>query len=432
MAIPLRRLAAAALAILAGAAEAAPSAEDLFRQGINDFRAGDYRQAIRHFRAAREAGLDSPALTYNLGVSYYRLGRYDRATRAFTRLTRAPGNRGLAHYNLGLIALSRDRPAQARDHFRTAMDSPGNESVRRLARARLAELAPGPEAGPAFLLLAGASLGYDDNVVLSPDTVQDTTDADDLFLELLAIGNAQLNGSAGDGLQLKASLLVTDYADLNRFDQLALRAGPEWDRRWGAWAVDLAAYGDLVTLDRSLFELIGTAKIEGRRALGEGLSLRLRMGLSRIEAESPYAYLSGWRQRAGAELRWQGPWVAEAGYELERNDREDQRTATGFTSASPIRHELHASATYRPARRWRLRLRAALRLSRYADANTDSATGLDKVREDRRLRLTAGLRRDLNRQWSARAALERTANDSNLAGYDYTANAVRLGLERFF
>jgi hypothetical protein len=54
------------------------------------------------------------------------------------------------------------------------------------------------------------------------------------------------------------------------------------------------------------------------------------------------------------------------------------------------------------------------------------------VRKDRRLRLTAGLRRDLTREWTVRAALERTTNDSNIAAYDYTANVARLGMEHFF
>jgi tetratricopeptide (TPR) repeat protein len=334
MAHPFWRLAAAALALLAGGVQAAPSADELFRQGVTDFRAGDYRQAIRHFRAARDAGLDTPALTYNLGVSHYRLGQYDRAAEAFRRLARDPTNRGLANYNLGLVAQARDRPGRAIRYFRSALADPGSESVRRLARQRLAELEPGPDSDPSFLLLASASLGYDDNVLLSPDTVQDTTDADDGFLELLAVGNAQLSGDAGHGVQLKASLLATDYLELNRFDQLALRVGPEWDRRWQGWAVDLSAYADLVTLDRSLFETLVTGALEGRRPLGGATGLQLRLAVSRIEAEAPYAYLSGWRQRAGAELQWDGPLQAEAGYELTRNERKDLRTATGFTSAS--------------------------------------------------------------------------------------------------
>lgn len=432
MAPPIRRLSAAVLAIFSCWAHAGPAADTRFAQGVSDFRAGAYRQAIRHFLSAREAGLDSAALTYNLGVSYYRLGRYGRAAEAFTRLTRHPPNRALAYYNLGLVALAQERTARARAHFQAALASPADDSVQRLARQRLAELEPRPDDSPPFLLLASASLGYDDTLVLTTDTTEDTTDDDDWFLELLAVGSHQLYGGPRHGLQLKASLLATDYASLNRFDQLSLRAGPEWDRRWGSWAVDLAAYGDLIGLDRSLFELIATGEIEGQRHLGAAVSLRLRLGVSRIEAEPPYDYLSGARQRASAELRWNGSWQAEAGYQLEHNARADLRTDTGFTSASPMRHELYAAVTSRPAPAWRTRLRAAYRVSRYPEANTDTTTGLDRVRTDRRLHLKFSLRRDIRRDWVAVAELERTANNSNIAGYDYTANTYRLGLERFF
>jgi|GEM_PF-2556086 len=158
----------------------------------------------------------------------------------------------------------------------------------------------------------------------------------------------------------------------------------------------------------------------------------LRYRLSRIEAEAPYDYLTGTRHRAAVEGRYRAAFDVRVGYELAYNDREDSRTVTTFTSVSPTRHEVFAEADYPLGPRWTSEAKAEYRLSRYHDANTDTATGLDRVRADDRVRLQIGLRRELPWELRASAEYERTVNDSNIAAYDYTANVYRLGVERFF
>jgi tetratricopeptide (TPR) repeat protein len=419
------------MVMVAPVAHAAIAAETHFTRGVAAFQQGDYRQAAARFEAARETGLDTPALHYNLGVSYYRLGRFGASAAAFERLADDPTNRGLAHYNLGLVALARDRPDLAREHFETARDAAGDERIRRLAGQRLAEL--GRPASPRrFSALASASLGYDDNVTLAPDEFVATSDADDTFLQYLAAGTFQLRGDRHDGFQLKGSLLGFDYFDLDDFDQTYLRAGVEWDRRWNGWDTDLAAYADWVYLDGDRFETVITGEAEGLRRLTERTRLRLRYRLSRIEAEAPYDYLTGTRHRAAVEGRYSARVDARLGYELAYNDREDLGTATTFTSVSPTRHQLFAEMAYPFAATWRAEAEVAYRLSRYHDANRDSGTGLDRVREDDRIRLQAGLNRDLPWRLRAFAEYARTVNDSNIAAYDYTANVYRVGVERFF
>ncbi|MFB6259494.1 MAG: hypothetical protein ABEJ96_04640 [Thiohalorhabdaceae bacterium] len=423
------RTAAVATVLATAPAAAQTTAETHFQQGVAAYKAAAYRQAVEHFEAARAAGLTSPALLQNLGASYYRLQRYAKAEAIFTELARDPANRGIAQYNLGLIELARAHPDPARRHFRKARDATDNDRIRRLAERQLTGLG-GDEPPDRFSGLLSASLGYNDNVTLAPDDTVSGTDAD-RFLEYMAAATYQARGDRRDGLQVKGSVLGTDYTDIDRFDQTYVRVGPEWDRRWGRWDTDLAAHADFLYLDGSLFESVLTGEAEGRRELGPSTSLRLRYRFSRIEGDAPYGYLTGNRHRASVEGRYRDGFEAEAGYELEYNDRNDRTTATRFTSVSPTRHKVFLEAAY-PAGPWEAEAEAEYRYSRYHDANTDTRTGLNRVREDDRLTLEAGLSRKL--PWALRSFAEyrHTDNDSNIGYYAYTANVVQLGLERYF
>jgi len=73
-----------------------------FESGVAAFRDGDIDRAKVLLEQAREAGLDSSALLYNLGVVYFRLGLYNQAKAAFTELLVTP-HAPLARYSLGLI-----------------------------------------------------------------------------------------------------------------------------------------------------------------------------------------------------------------------------------------------------------------------------------------------------------------------------------------
>ncbi|MEF8794755.1 tetratricopeptide repeat protein [Thiohalorhabdus sp.] len=430
----LWRAAAVAAALVSTPAVAQTDAKTEFDRGVAAYKAEEYGQAVGHFQAARAAGLSSPALLHNLGSSYYRLGRYDKAEAAFRELAKDPANRGIAHYNLGLIALARDNPERARGQFQTAKESTHNDGLRRLTDEQLAEL--GDDQSPSrFYALLSASLGYNDNVTLSPDDTAASTDTDDVFLEYLAAGTFQATGNPSNGLQLKASLLGLDYTDVDRFDQTYLRAGPEWDRRLGRWDTDLAAYTDFIYLDGSLFESILTGEAEGRRELGPNTTLRLRYRFSHIEGDPPYDYLTGSRHRTSVEGRYRARVDIRLGYKLEYNDREDRSTAATFTSVSPTRHEVFLEAAY-PAGAWEAQAKAEYRRSRYHDANANDA-GLDRVREDDRIRLEASLTRKLPWDLRAFAEYQHTVNDSNIDSgnpnnYDYTATVYQFGLERYF
>lgn len=430
-----------ALLILPATALAATTPAEHFDKGVADFKAGSFQEAVRHFEAARSAGMRSPSLRYNLGVAYYHLGKLQRARSVFRELAKDPDEAALAHYNLGLIARKLDGAATARDHFRSAFRVAEDEQIRRLAEERLEELRVDREPGreqsvDPFSGLVSAALGFSDNVTLAPDEIVSTSDTDDWLLEGLAAGTFQAAGDSDAGLQLKASAYSVRYADLDAFNQDFLRLGPELDLSLGAWATDLAAYHDWVYLDGDLFERVATAEIDTHRPVGPAFRVRMRYRFSRIAGEDGFDYLSGDRHRLNLEGRLgTGPWTGRLGYELELNDREDLDLGQEFISASPTRHEISGRLGRDLGALWRGQVRAAYRLSRYPDPNVEQTTsGLVKTtREDSKLRLGIRFRRELP-WWRLRAfgEFERTRNNSSIDSYDYRANVYTAGLERLF
>src|SRR5690606_24689524 len=134
------------------------------------FAEGDYAAAAARFDAAKEAGMEGPAVDYNRAVSYYRLGNFAEAERIFRELAAAyPEMRPLAEYNLGLTLMRQARPVEARQAFERAR-AEGDAAVAALADAMLERTAPEEPIAPArkaaWIGLFDFALGYDDNVAL--------------------------------------------------------------------------------------------------------------------------------------------------------------------------------------------------------------------------------------------------------------------------
>ncbi|MFP4616353.1 MAG: hypothetical protein ACLFRB_10815, partial [Thiohalorhabdus sp.] len=342
-----------------------------------------------------------------------------------------PGSTALAHYNLGLVARKLNEPETAREHFRAAHRSAEDPKIQRLAADRLPEREAARTDRSPFSGLVSLGGGYSDNVTLQPDDGPITSGRSDTFLEALAAGTYQLRGDRSEGLQLKASALVLDYADRDAFDQTYLRAGLEWDRNPGPWALDLAAYADWITLGGDPFERVLTGEVDARRTVTPAQDLRLRYRLGLVDGADRFEHLSGTRQRADVEWQYAGGGYAlTAGYQLEYNDRDDLPDA----SVSPTRHQGSLEAQWEPARDWRATLEGSYRFSRYHDPHQTPSGPV--TREDTRLRGEAGLSRRLPWSLWARLEYQYTRNDSNIdfadPNYEYEANVYSLAVERFF
>ena len=170
-------------------AYAQSNAEARFREGNTLFRSGIYETALRRYREAASAGLDTPTLYYNTGVAAYKVGQYDLAEVAFRRAQNSSRLAALALYNLGLTYRELGRPLEAEQSFRAAASASTSRDLANLSSraadsltipleridrgnrpSRFRHPASRPEVEPPgeLRLMLSARLGQDDNVYRSP------------------------------------------------------------------------------------------------------------------------------------------------------------------------------------------------------------------------------------------------------------------------
>jgi hypothetical protein len=98
------------------------------RDGIEQFKGGDFRTAAESFSAADDSLPNEPKIAFDRGCAYAAAGEYDKAVEQFQKAAAAPDHTssGLAHYNLGSVAVARakaklgQKPDEAEGDARTA------------------------------------------------------------------------------------------------------------------------------------------------------------------------------------------------------------------------------------------------------------------------------------------------------------------------
>lgn len=112
---------------------AAMTAQETFEDGNRLFRDDLYWAALLRYRQAFEAGMNSPALHFNMGVAHYRAKQHIRARASLLKAVQSPSLRVVSHYNLGLNAYAAGDSDDALNWFRQARDQQENPQIRRLA-----------------------------------------------------------------------------------------------------------------------------------------------------------------------------------------------------------------------------------------------------------------------------------------------------------
>ncbi len=110
----------------------AMTAEQYFSDGNRLFRDDLYWAALLRYRQAREEGLDTPLLHYNMGIAHYRAGQHVRARDFLLKALQDPSLSVTAHFNLGLNAYALDYQDEALRWFRLARDQNLNEKIQTL------------------------------------------------------------------------------------------------------------------------------------------------------------------------------------------------------------------------------------------------------------------------------------------------------------
>lgn len=410
----------------------AQTAQDIFQQGLAAARAGDSQTALSYFERAREAGLASGALFYNLGVTHYRLGQYPQARDAFERLTGHPTLGPLAWYNLGLVALKSGDRGDALTAFRQAQEQAPAGSLQKLAAGQVSELQAAEETVPGRW--AGAlSLGAGRDDALQDPVEQVATETSDEFSELFALGTGVIAGEPQNGWRLDLSAYAVRYRTFDEFDMSVLTGALTRAIPAGKWRLEVGAGGERSTFGGEPYLQEGQLRLTARLPEGGGhTGYRFRYRYHEIQSlDTLYDPQEGSRHDLDLEARW----IGEAGrlaliYGLEVNDREDFVAPGLFTSYSPTRNAVGLRADT-DVGRWRWSGEVEYRYSEYADPNR-LADGRVIDREDERVRGALGVDYRLTETWQLSAEYSRTDNDSNIDDYDYEQDLVTAGLTAFF
>jgi len=418
--------------------------QDYFDAGIQASSKEDYSVALRYFKKARQAGMDTAVLQYNMAVSYYRLRQYENARRIFLALTDVRAFEQRAYFNLGLIAnKQKDEPAAVR-WFQRAHRNVDSKQIQALANEALNRLGSSPRkvrrVDPGWTGFISGSLAYDSNVTLVNNDLLGVTNQDDTVMNVSASAARWLKGGINNGVRMSLGASLQKHSKLSRNDYDQLNARVMRYDRLGDWKIRVGGSWNEIYFDGSEYQRIVGADVRSRRELSENNQLHLRYKLSRIQAtDAAFDYLDGWRHqlRAGIQLR-EGKDRVRYYYQLELNDRKDFiRRVSGtndinsLVSYSPARHTVRVTGWWELNSNWHARLDTRYRYARYNDSNILSGRVTSR-REDSQIRLSARISRKFSRRWTLDGQYTYTNNDSNIDRRSYDRSIVKVGVSRSF
>jgi tetratricopeptide (TPR) repeat protein len=433
----------------------ANEADVLFQQGVVASRRGDNEAAVRAFEAAKQAGMTSAALYYNLGVMYYRMKVYSWSEEYFGKLTDDQTYSALAYYNLGLIAASRDNIELAIQHFQTCRSLTEDEKLKQLSARALKRLKGGGssravtanrEDPPPWRGIVLLSVARDDNVGLDNDEVKNVTgvsEISDTYYEVLATTHGFLGGNRRGGFSLSGYVYAQKYSTAAisaayDYNQLHLAFNRETKAHY--WQVAYGLGADQTTFGGANFQKLYSAFLRAKRYLDHKKYIRLRLMSYKIDSNPLYQYLDGYKHQLKFDFTVPGAgWRYRVVYMAELNNREDYQTATTFHSYSPLRNTLGLIGYFALGKAWQTRWELQYRNSTYRDEDVlDIATNNSYTRKENRYRLKAGLIYNVSDNLQVTMDYTHTRNDSNrvdLAGTDlsdYQQNLVGASLVWYY
>lgn len=409
----------AALILLIGQNAFADTA-DAWAAGQLAFHDGDYASALGYFQSARDAGLDGPAVHYNIAVCHFKLRDYDQARQVFYLIAeKFPQMRGLAEYNLGLVARRLGDERKARQHFLSAYQlSPDNETLRILASNMLGETEPAVSTVSRWVGSAGLRAGHDSNVALRdeiglPAGATASTPMADVF------GSIRSPSNGRNGFRLDASAYLARYFDSDEFDQSDVYGKIFYDLRLGDWRFEFGGHGSAGTLGGKAFDRKAGGGGRAVWYLGRTSSIDFRYTYDDIRAaDSAFAGIKGSRQQVEARYQqYSGGHRLILKFSVEANDRVDP-------GVSPARTILGAEYRYEPGPGWGYEAALNFRDSDYDDLATP--------RKEELLSIRAGLTHMLFSDWFMLFDYRYSENDSSDPSFSYDRNQISLGILKTF
>jgi len=280
--------------------------------------------------------------------------------------------------------------------------------------------------------ILSASIGHDDNLTLEDDSSATASEQDDEYLQILGAASRYLTGVRNDGLRVNGTLFTRQYDSESDFSFSLLGVGVGYDKTFSDWKTRFDAGYDYIEFGSETYQKVTKLGVEGRRRMTSNTELRLRYEANFIDAGEDFSNLDGTRQYVRAETRIKhGSNRYRLSYTFQTNDRDDRRTATTFSSASPNRHILRANARIPFNSKWSGEIDARYRMSRYRDKNLFS-DGSTETREDDRLRTRLGINYKLTDKTKLFGRYDYYDNDSNIDARSYERNLYSVGAQLTF
>jgi hypothetical protein len=388
--------------------------------GSTAFQDGNFQVALRHFEAEIQAGLDSPAVHYNVAVCHFKLQQYEESRTSFQLIAnRYPKMRGLAEYNLGLIDRRKNDAQAATSHFLKAYElSPNDQKLRILASARLRELEPELGVPSEWSGALGMRAGFDDNVALRDETgLPSTATTDSPFADFFASINGPYNGVSG--FRFDGSIYVVRNFDADDFDQAGIYGGAMYDWRPGEWRLQLGLHTSAGTLGGDSFDRKAGGNFRAVRYLNDNAEFDISFIYDDVqESSARFAGIAGSRQQLQGRYRWySGGRRFFLRYRLEENDRLDPQV-------SPKRKSLSADYRYQPDTGWGYEAGLSYRTSRF-DQMTEQ-------RDEDLATANVGAIRSIGQEWLLLIKYQYSNNDSSDPVFSYDRSVLSVGAMRLF
>jgi tetratricopeptide (TPR) repeat protein len=392
---------------------------EYFAEAKAAFDAEDFSRARALFERALAAGMEGPAVHYNIGAAAFRAGDLPRAERAFRDVARTPSMAALAQYNLGLVALDRRDPQEARDWFERSLHANADERLKALSARRLEDLPRARATGSAsaWSYYARGGAGFDDNIALRSESLESSATGDeDSYGELNVAGNYSYGP-----WRLDAGAGMLEYLDLDEFSQTSLYLGAARGFRLDNWHFELGAYGSQLSFGGEVFERNTAAGLLVTRMFYGGGRLRAQLRAASVDGKGLFTGLTGDRRELGVyfDKGWHA-WYFTAHTRTEINDSVDDIFATRWI-------QLGGEARYAFSPIWGFSAGAALRrTSRPALSDT-----LDEWDDDR-VSVQLGVTRALAKQAQLFVRFDHERNDSPVQGFDYDRNRLSASVEYWY
>lgn len=388
--------------------------------GTNAFQDGNYESALQHFEADIRAGLDGPAVHYNVAVCHFKLQQFEQSRNSFQLISRRyPKMRGLAEYNLGLIARRRNDPESAVSHFLRAYElSPNDRKLRILASNVIRELEPEIRSASSWTGALGMRAGYDSNIALRDETgLPSASSSDSPFMDFFASIKGPYNGVSG--FRFDGSLYIIRNFDADEFDQAELYGGAMYDWRPGEWRLQAGVHASAGALGGDSFDRKAGADLQALRYLTQNSDFGISYKYDDIqETDTRFAGIAGTRHQIQGRYRW---YTAERRFILRYRQEENSRVDP---QVSPKRKSVSADYRFSPEKGWGYEAGLSYRTSRYDE--------LAVLRDEDLVTANLAVTRSIGREWLLLVDYQFSNNDSSDPVFSYDRNVLTVGVMKVF